>query len=32
MGTENFIQSEAGSPDGAKLKPETGIKVMDTII
>ena len=25
MGTENFIQSEVSSSDGAKLKPETNI-------
>ena len=31
MGTENFIQSEVSSPDGAKFKPETNIQVMDTI-
>ena len=31
IGTENFIQSEVGSPDGAKFKPETNIQVMDTI-
>ena len=31
MGTENFIQSKVSSPDGAKLKPETNIQVMDTI-
>ena len=31
MGTENFIQSEVSSPDGAKLKPESDIQVMDTI-
>ena len=31
MGTENFIQSEVSSPDGAKFKPETSIQVMDTI-
>ena len=31
MGTENFIQSGVSSPDGAKLKPETGIQIMDTI-
>ena len=31
MGIENFIQSEVGSPDGAKFKPETSIQVMDAI-
>ena len=31
MGTENFIQSEVSSPDGAKFKPETNIQVMDAI-
>ena len=31
MGTENFIQSEASSPDEAKFMPETSIQVMDTI-
>ena len=31
MGTENFIQSEVSSPDGAKFKPKTNIQVMDTI-
>ena len=31
MGTENFIQSEISSSDGAKFKPEIGIQVMDTI-
>ena len=31
MGTENFIQSEVCSPDGAKFKPEINIQVMDTI-
>ena len=31
MGTENSIQSEVSSPDGAKFKPETNIQVMDTI-
>ena len=31
MGTENFIQSEVSSPEGAKFKPETNIQVMDTI-
>ena len=31
MGTENFIQSEGSSPDGAKFKPETCRQVMDTI-
>ena len=31
MGTENFIQSEVSSPDGAKFKPETNIQVIDTI-
>ena len=31
MGTENFIQSEVSSPDGAKFKPESNIQVMDTI-
>ena len=30
MGTENFIQSEVSSHDGAKFKPETNIQVMDT--
>ena len=31
MGTENFIQSEVSSSDGAKLKPETNMPVMDTV-
>ena len=31
MGTENFIQSEVSSPDGAKFKPEINTQVMDTI-
>ena len=31
MGTENFIQSEVGSPDGAKVKPENNVQVMNTI-
>ena len=31
MGTENFIQSEVSSSDGAKFKPETNVQVMDTI-
>ena len=31
MGTENFIQSEVNSSDGAKFKPETNVQVMDTI-
>ena len=31
MGTENFIQSEVSSPDGAKFKPKTSIQVIDTI-
>ena len=31
MGTENFIQSEVSSPDGAKFKPGTNVQVMDTI-
>ena len=31
MGTENFIQGEVSSSDGAKLKPETNVQVMDTI-
>ena len=31
MGTENFIQSEISSSDGAKFKPETNIQVMNTI-
>ena len=31
MGTENFIQSEVSSPDGAKSKPEINVQVMDTI-
>ena len=31
MATENIIQSEVSSPDGAKFKPETNIQVMDTI-
>ena len=30
MDTENFIQSEVSSPDGAKFEPETNIQVMDT--
>ena len=30
MGTENFIQSEVSSPDGAKFKPENDVEVMDT--
>ena len=32
MGTGNFIQSEVSSSDGAKLKPETNVQVMDTIM
>ena len=31
MGTENFIQSEVSSSDGAKLKPVTNMQVMDTV-
>ena len=31
MGTENFIQSEVSSPDGAKFKPETNRQVTDTV-
>ena len=31
IGTENFIQSEVSSSDGAKFKPETNVQVMDTI-
>ena len=31
MGTENFIQSEVSSSDGAKFQPETNVQVMDTI-
>ena len=31
MGTENFIQSEVSSSDGAKFRPETNVQVMDTI-
>ena len=31
MGTENYIQSEVSSPDGAKFKPETSTQVMNTI-
>ena len=31
MGTENFIQSEVSSPDGAKFKPEINTQVMDAI-
>ena len=31
IGTENFIQSEVSSSDGAKFKLETNVQVMDTI-
>ena len=31
MGTENFIQSEVSSSNGAKFNPETNVQVMDTI-
>ena len=31
IGTENFIQSEVSSSDGARFKPETNVQVMDTI-
>ena len=31
MDTENFIQSEVSSPNGAKFKPETKEQVMETI-
>ena len=31
IGTENCIQSEVSSSDGANFKPETNVQVMDTI-